>query len=167
MMDAKRILSCLMIVTLLFSFAVSAGATAQDEANEVNWGTLLPEPTDVKGHWAERLVQWAIMTGVMKGYADHSFKPDQLITEAEFLLALCRPFYNLNEEPNTKDPNYNWTNLPYILASEDNLPALGIPHPKVRNAPITRSRAAKIIAAAQGLNYSGNDAIAYLMGKAK
>ncbi|NLC87043.1 MAG: S-layer homology domain-containing protein, partial [Bacteroidales bacterium] len=41
--------------------------------------------TDTTGHWAERYINSAQMKGWVTGYPDGTFKPDQLITRAEFV----------------------------------------------------------------------------------
>ncbi|MFC9710875.1 InlB B-repeat-containing protein, partial [Paenibacillus sp. NPDC056933] len=51
------------------------------------------EPTeisfnDVEGHWAKEVIQQAIRKGIVKGYADGTFKPNASITRAEFTVML-------------------------------------------------------------------------------
>lgn len=41
-------------------------------------------PEDVRNHWAEEAIEWAIEEGLMKGYPDGSFQPDKPMTRAEF-----------------------------------------------------------------------------------
>lgn len=43
---------------------------------------------DYTGHWAEGSIKKAIEKGVMTGYADGSFKPEQSVTRAEFAAVL-------------------------------------------------------------------------------
>jgi hypothetical protein len=50
------------------------------------------EFADTKQHWAQRMIDWFARLGVMNGYADGSFKPDQPISRAEFSTMLVRLF---------------------------------------------------------------------------
>jgi len=45
---------------------------------------------DYKGHWAESSIQKVKNEGLMSGYPDGSFKPDQKVTRAELATALAR-----------------------------------------------------------------------------
>lgn len=45
---------------------------------------------DLKGHWAEVMIQETAAKGIVSGYDDGSFKPDQFITRAEFTVMLMR-----------------------------------------------------------------------------
>lgn len=45
---------------------------------------------DVKGHWAEPSIRKAIEKGVIKGYADGTFKPDEPVTRAQLAVILDR-----------------------------------------------------------------------------
>ena len=49
---------------------------------------------DVTGHWAKASIEWAKERGLIKGYPDGSFKPNQAITRAEACVMLER-FYAL------------------------------------------------------------------------
>ena len=42
-------------------------------------------PEDVRNHWAEEAIEWAIEEELMKGYPDGSFQPDKPMTRAEFV----------------------------------------------------------------------------------
>lgn len=50
----------------------------------------LPYPTDIKGHWAERILRNGQMIGWIKGFPDGSLRPDQKITRGEFAAFLDR-----------------------------------------------------------------------------
>lgn len=55
-------------------------------------GTALAQPTDTKGHWAQgQLEDWAAR-GLAQGYPDGSFKPDNMVTRAEFVALANRAF---------------------------------------------------------------------------
>lgn len=49
---------------------------------------------DVSGHWAKASIEWAKEKGLIKGYPDGSFKPNQAVTRAEMCVMLER-FYEL------------------------------------------------------------------------
>ena len=56
-----------------------------------------PEPKtvdDVTGNWAKASIEWAKEKGLIKGYPDGSFKPNQAVTRAEMCVMLER-FYAL------------------------------------------------------------------------
>ncbi|MDF1617944.1 S-layer homology domain-containing protein [Petrocella sp. FN5] len=40
--------------------------------------------TDVKGHWAESDIYEGVALGIVSGYSDNTFKPNSLVTRAEF-----------------------------------------------------------------------------------
>ncbi|MGG1514099.1 S-layer homology domain-containing protein [Paenibacillus oryzisoli] len=50
------------------------------------------EPSDTKGHWAEKTINTFEKLGVIKGYEDGSAKPDAPITRAEFVTIITRTF---------------------------------------------------------------------------
>ncbi|MEK4509151.1 polysaccharide lyase family 8 super-sandwich domain-containing protein [Paenibacillus sp. FSL K6-2524] len=45
---------------------------------------------DTKGHWAEAIISQAVGEGLINGYPDETFRPDQRITRAEFTALLVR-----------------------------------------------------------------------------
>lgn len=64
-------------------FAVTAGA--EDAATDI-----VLELEDIRGHWAERWIEEAVAKGLVNGYPDSSFRPDQDVTRAEFIMMLMR-----------------------------------------------------------------------------
>lgn len=59
--------------------------------------TPTPSPTpspgafpDLFGHWAENLIMNLLELGIVSGYPDGTFKPDNQITRGEFSAMLCR-----------------------------------------------------------------------------
>lgn len=155
----QRILACLILASALMGGTASAQPSEQETSEEVVW--VLGAPSDLVGHPAERLFQWAITTRILDGYPDGRFKPDEPISEAEFLKAFFRAFgFLLTDAAN----NANWTDDPYSLAKAMNYPALGFLEPEQRFKAITRGRAAEIVAAAQGVRYEGADAVVYVVG---
>ena len=55
-------------------------------------GMSLAQPTDIGGHWAENQInEWAVQ-GLVQGYTDGTFKPNNSITRAEFMAIVNRAF---------------------------------------------------------------------------
>lgn len=69
----------LFTLSMVFSLVFSVGVQAQDL-------------TDVKGHWSEKAISSLTEKGVINGYPDGSFKPDQAITRAEFAKLVSKTF---------------------------------------------------------------------------
>ncbi|QGP93641.1 N-acetylmuramoyl-L-alanine amidase [Neomoorella glycerini] len=47
------------------------------------------EPRDIRGHWAEAAIRQVMAAGIMSGYPDGTFRPDQAATRAEVAVALA------------------------------------------------------------------------------
>ena len=55
------------------------------------WGENLAKyPTDIKGHYAEEEIKKFIDLGIVKGYPDNTFRPDESVSRAELLIVLTR-----------------------------------------------------------------------------
>ncbi len=64
------------------------------------WGMVLSSPfTDVEGHWAEGNVHAFFLTGLLAGYGDGTFRPQQPITRAEFIKLLVLAKTEVSEHP--------------------------------------------------------------------
>jgi hypothetical protein len=50
------------------------------------------QPSDIKGHWAETQISSGVNRGLIKGYEDGTFKPENSITRAEFMAIVNRAF---------------------------------------------------------------------------
>ena len=55
-----------------------------------------PAFTDISGHWAERTIVQFADAGIISGFPDGTFRPDQTVTRAELAAILTRAF-DLNE----------------------------------------------------------------------
>lgn len=64
---------------------------------------------DTKGHWAERNIAILAQTGMVKGYADGSFRPDQGVTRAELVTMMNRL---LERGPLTGLTSPTWKDVP-------------------------------------------------------
>lgn len=118
--------------------------------------------TDIAGHWSEQTVRWAAANRIVSGYPDHTFKPDKQVSEAEFLSLLLKAY-----EPSLGDlpARSHWADPLYDRAAALNYPLAGAGNAEQRDAAITRVRVAELIAAADGVNASGDEAIRYILGK--
>lgn len=121
--------------------------------------TMLPvsafaaTPSDIDNHWAKAQIADWVEKGLIKGYPDGTFKPDNKVTRAEFMALVNRAFgYDEKVAINYKDvPNGAWfyetiakaKAVGYIGGYED-----GTIRP---NNPITRAEAAAIIMRIKGL----------------
>lgn len=75
---------------------------AEDEGNngkEDNGKDPLTEPpssnplkdySDIQGHWASEAIELLSGRGIMEGYEDGTFKPDRVMTRAEFIAVISR-----------------------------------------------------------------------------
>ena len=53
-------------------------------------GEKIMSKDDVKGHWAEQSIRKAMEKGIIKGYTDGTFKPDEPITRAQLAVIIDR-----------------------------------------------------------------------------
>ncbi|WDV94878.1 S-layer homology domain-containing protein [Brevibacillus parabrevis] len=110
--------------------------------------------SDTTGHWGKATIEWAASQRIVKGYPDGTFKPNGKVTEAEFVTMLLN-FYQ--EAPN----GGNWPNNYYDVATKAKWP---IYTKEIdRKTAVTRKHVAELIAAGNGTNYRGNEAIRYLL----
>lgn len=59
------------------------GAPSIDESKAVNF-------SDIAGHWAASDINKAVQSGIVNGYGDGSFKPNNIVTRAEFVVMLMK-----------------------------------------------------------------------------
>lgn len=117
------------------------------------------EFTDIQGHWSAEVVQWGVKEKIVEGYPDRTFRPDQIVTEAEFVVQFLRSINGVLEAAGGDA----WDDPYYHLASFHHLPVLGKEVTAQRTLPINRTLVAEIIAAAEGVSYIGDDAVRYIL----
>lgn len=75
------------------------------------------EFTDLKNdHWAYGVVNTLVDKGTVKGYSDGSFKPDGVVTRAEFAKMMGKGTFE-TDEPYTDVPSDHWA-YEYVITSE-------------------------------------------------
>lgn len=109
-------------------------------------------------YWGYEAIQWGIEQNIITGYVDGTFKPNKSVTEEEFLAMLVRAF-GMGDTTNVRE-SQNWSNPYYQVAAEHNLPVT-----RMSNLEINRQSVAEIIVATRGVNFTGNDAIEYMLNK--
>ncbi|MEW9700984.1 S-layer homology domain-containing protein [Paenibacillus sp. SI8] len=107
-------------------------------------------------HWAYPTIEWAVSNGITVGFDDATFRPDETITEEQFIALLVRSFGDIPD----RDKSDTWSDKYYLFLNKKNYPLSN-----VRNAAITRRAMAEIVAATQSVNYSSKYAIKYLLDR--
>jgi hypothetical protein len=127
--------------------------------------------TDVqKDFWGYSSIVWASDQGIVDGYPDGSFKPDQPVTQIEFLAMLVRAYVKHDLLP-TGDSNFWGT--PYFRYGVNMgwggsivfPPSSKLIDDSYYNVPATRAFAAKLITNTSGRNYSIDDSIRFLLDR--
>lgn len=78
-------LGCLALsVALIFSIFLPTGTESYGASSF----------RDIKGHWAEQYIETAVAQGIIKGYTDGRFLPDEKVSRAEFISMINRALGN-------------------------------------------------------------------------
>ena len=86
-----------LIVMLMFALTMAAPTAYAEEFS------------DIKGHWAEAQIKQMAAEGIVKGYPDGTFRPDGLITRAEFAVMVVQAFKLSNSKGQTfTDTDGHW-----------------------------------------------------------
>ncbi len=78
-----------------------SGATDEDEEASDDAESSTHPFTDIDGHWAEDYIVQLYTEGIVSGYPDNTFRPDQEITRAETLKIALERFGLAEEEGET------------------------------------------------------------------
>ena len=79
---------------------------------------------DVSGHWAEKAIAAAAEQGVLPGYEDGSFRPDQPITRVE----TAKLFNRLTQRPAGPQLPMTWSDVPVSTPDYGEIMAASIDH---------------------------------------
>lgn len=112
--------------------------------------------------WARETVAWAYGNYIIDGYSDNTFRPNNNVTEAQFIKMVLLAYVDKNKLPTVAGKH--WAENFYQYAKKMGYPVLGLTNQGLRDKPVTREKVAEIITATQGVNYSKSDAIKYLIG---
>lgn len=113
--------------------------------------------TDTAQHWAYETIEWAAARGIVDGYEDGRFRPDQSVSEPEFVAMLVRTFPELG----TPQPagNRNWYEPYYDLADKAGLEVVRL----TGGGAYTRGDVARLIASVAGWYLNVPEAVQYLL----
>lgn len=117
---------------------------------------------DVKtGHWAVPSIEWAVEEGLVSGYPDGTFAPEQPISEAQFVSLIvgfdCSSPHSFAAAPGEHKASGN-----YRYLQQRQIPLNGYYNDFVRDQPLKRGQAARIIAAYRGYDLSETEAVQFL-----
>lgn len=115
-------------------------------------------PDVPQSHWAHSTIQWAVANGVVGGYTDGTFKPDQSVTEPEFLAILYRTFLEPGLIPQSA-AGESWYQPYFTLAESYHWPVWY----ETDGAQYNRGRVAQVLAASQGVRLDMKAAVQYLL----
>jgi hypothetical protein len=113
--------------------------------------------TDLKGHWAEANIQILVNKGVISGYPDGSFRPENTISRAEFATVLVKAFNLTGKQGKVfNDTSAHWAK-DYISIAYSHKIVNGINELEFApDANITREQMALMIVNASKLATSSN-----------
>ncbi|MCQ4086501.1 S-layer homology domain-containing protein [Saccharibacillus sp. JS10] len=105
---------------------VTRGEMAQILMNVYGWGSGSASSfRDTKQHWAKSAIDAAVAQGVMAGYSDGSFRPDQLISRVE----TAKMFNRLTGRPADPQLPMTWSDVPSSAPDYGDIMAASIDHP--------------------------------------
>ncbi|WP_053585007.1 S-layer homology domain-containing protein [Lysinibacillus contaminans] len=99
-------------------------------------------------HYAYDAINWANNEGIISGYADGTFKPNNLVTEAQFAKMLAN-YFNLGTAKGSiskKDDTAHWSDEYYNQLASYSVPLNGYLSNALRNENIKRGVVAEAIA---------------------
>lgn len=77
----------MVIVVVLAVFCLGLGAGVAAPPAEAAY-----KPIDITGHWAQSYIEDLVGQGVIAGYPDGTFRPNQMVSRLEFMLMINRAF---------------------------------------------------------------------------
>ncbi|RRJ63354.1 hypothetical protein EHV15_10810 [Paenibacillus oralis] len=121
-------------------------------------------PSDISGHPLQASLEWGLKSGIISPAKDGLLHPDETVSEAEFWTMLLK-MYSVNIQAYQPAKATHWADGAYAIAKSRNYPLAGIANAAARSNPVTRTQVAEIVAAADGVNAKGSNAITYVLAK--
>ncbi|WP_337035150.1 S-layer homology domain-containing protein [Paenibacillus illinoisensis] len=126
------------------------------------------DPTKVKdiaGRSDQAAIEWALRSGIAGTDANDKFRPEDSVSEAQFLIMLLRTYKVDDESYASKKKKKHWAEGAYKVATDRNLLLFSARPGKsdFRDKPINRYRVAGLIASANGVNFDFSQAVDYVL----
>jgi hypothetical protein len=106
-MKRRKLFVLVIVAALSFSMVSVLSGCGQSDSTPTPTSTASPSSTptsqagglrDLSGHWAQQVIQAMVAREFITGYSDGTFRPDRIITRAEFCTILAKA---LNVSPET------------------------------------------------------------------
>ncbi|SLK16166.1 MULTISPECIES: CAP domain-containing protein [unclassified Paenibacillus] len=119
---------------------------------------------DIAGRSDQAAIEWALRSGIAGADANGKFRPEDSVSEAQFLIMLLRT-YKVDDESYASKKKKHWAEGAYKVATARNLLLFSSSPGKsdFRDKPINRYRAAGLIASADGVNFDFLNAVNYVL----
>ncbi|WP_172253755.1 CAP domain-containing protein [Saccharibacillus deserti] len=119
---------------------------------------------DIAGRSDREAIEWALRRGVASADANGNFRPEDSVTEAQFLTMLMRA-YKIDYEAYASKKKTHWAEGAYRVAKDRGLLLFSARPGKkdFRDQPINRYRAAGLIASGDGVNFDFPYAVNYVL----
>lgn len=120
-----------------------------------------------KSHYAYDAINWAKGEGIITGYPDGTFKPNESITEGQFAKMLAE-FLGLKDDKGDlvkATPASHWSDSYYDSLGSYNTPLNGYFDNALRNKPVKRGVVAQAISHLTGNANSLADSINFMIGE--
>lgn len=121
---------------------------------------------DIAGRADQEAIEWALRSGIAGADSGGRFRPDDSVSEAQFLTMLLRA-YKIDDESYASKKKSHWAEGAYKVAAARNLLLFSTRPGKAdfRDKPINRYRAAGLIASADGVNFDFPYAVNYVLAR--
>lgn len=119
---------------------------------------------DIAGRADQAAIEWALRSGIAGADAKGKFRPEDSVSEAQFLIMLLRT-YKIDDESYASKKKKHWAEGAYNVAKARNLLLFssGPGKSEFRDKPINRYRAAGLIASMDGVNFDFTYAVNYVL----
>jgi hypothetical protein len=151
----KKLITLVAVVTVLCS--VLTPSVLADAKNMTVAVSAVSFKDVKKTDWYYNSLDWASKKGIVKGYTDGTFKPNNRVTEAEFLSMLMRSYEPTIKVVVKNEKGRYWAEDYYIEAGRLGYKADGIKEPSDRDRQILRGDVADLITSSLGKSFKFTD----------
>lgn len=154
---SKRTLTAILALTCTVTIGVTIGEPVQVQA-AANIAYSNPVFKDIQNHWAKDAIERAARQGIVNGYPDDTFRPDQTVSEPEFLAMLFKAYPGAVPASAAEAV---WYEPYYQAAGSYGWPVIR----DFQGSQFNRGHVARILAASQGSLLNTDEAIQLLLDR--